>query len=228
MSQFNIYSTCSFINKVVANALDGVTTIFRGHSSDKYELKASVGRIKGYTLEKEKELFLEFKKQYRPYTRECPETDLELLFMAQHYGVPTRLLDWTFNPLIALYFATKENGNNDGKIYSINLHEAFKVEQLTDTSLSINGILCMDGCKYVVPHYTDNRYYNQKSLFLLTNMPWKKFTFADHETVYIVKSEAKSQIRKELALLGIDEPYVFPTLDNLGKSIKKACHVEMI
>ena len=228
MSQFNIYSVCSYINKVVANAQDGMTTIFRGHSSASYELMASVGRIKGYSLEKEENLFLEFKKLYRPYTRECPETDLELLFMAQHYGVPTRLLDWTFNPLIALYFATKDNRDDDGKIYSINLHESFTVEQMTDMSLSINGILRMEGCKYIVPHYTDNRYYNQKSIFLLTNKPQSKFTFADKETVYIIKSEAKAQIRKELALLGIDEGYIFPTLDNLSKSILRSCHVEMI
>lgn len=195
--------------------------IFRGHSSDKYELKASIGRSKYYSTELELKLFLEFKKRYRSFTRERPETDLELLFMAQHYGIPTRLVDWTYNPLIALYFASEVNGDNDGKIYSIKLHKSYMVEQLEDTSLSINSLLNVEGCKYIVPHYTDSRYSNQKSVFLLSDKPDKQFLFADREIVYIVKNETKKRIRQELALLGIDKSFVFPTLDNLCQDIKE-------
>lgn len=219
MMKFTIDSVCSYIEKVLLNAKDGVDIIYRGHSSCGYELKASVGRIEGCSDDLEIKLFLEFKKRYRPYTKEFPKTDIELLFMAQHYGVPTRLLDWTFNPLIALFFASAPKDNEDGKVYSIQLRKSFGVEELEDISISIMKIIKMNGCKYVVPHYTDIRYYNQKSIFLLTNHPEKKFTFADKEIIYIIKNEAKARIRKELALLGIDESFVFPTLDNLGKDI---------
>ena len=221
MKRIDIYSTCSYIDKVMSDAEEGVDMIYRGHSSCGYELKTSVGRIEGYTKDMEMNLFTEFKKNYRIYAKEYPETDLELLFMAQHYGVPTRLLDWTFNPLIALYFASTPNNDNDGKVYSIKLKASYNVEQLDDISMSIRKILDLNRCKYVIPYYTDIRYFNQKSIFLLSNHPNWKFDFADKETVYIIKNEAKSQLRKELAILGIDESFVFPTLDSLGKDVKE-------
>ena len=220
MKKISIYSVCSYIDKVVSNAVDGVDMIYRGHSSCDYELKPSVGRMmEDYSKDLEMKLFLEFKKRCWPYISEYPETDLELLFMAQHYGVPTRLLDWTYNPLIALYFASAPNDGHDGKVYTIKLMKSLDIDELENISMSIENIINVDRCKYVVPRYTDSRYFNQKSLFLLCNHPEKKFTFADKET-YIIKNEAKSQIRKELAMLGIDESFVFPTLDSLGKDVK--------
>lgn len=221
MKKIYIYSVCSFIDKVMSNVDNNYDMIYRGHSSCSYELKPSVGRIDGYSDDMELMLFQEFKKRYRPYTKVFPETDLELLFMAQHYGVPTRLLDWTFNPLIALYFASAPNDDNDGKVYSIKLRKAYDVDELEDLSMSIDSILKVDRCKYFVPHYTDVRYFNQKSVLLLCNHPNWKFDFADREPVCIIKKEAKPKIRKELAILGIDESFVFPTLDSLGKDVKE-------
>jgi hypothetical protein len=218
MKPIEIYSLCSFIGNVAPSIKEN-KRIFRGHSSHDFPLKASIGRRDDYTIDIEKRLFLEFKKNYHSLTDHKPETDLEILFMAQHYGLPTRLLDWTFNPLIALYFATEPFNNKDGKVYSIELHKSFHVEELDYNSLAINDILRVDNCKYVVPHYTDRRYANQKSIFLLNNHPNWQFTFAEKETVYIIKNESKAQIRKDLALIGIDEPFVFPTLDNLSKKI---------
>jgi hypothetical protein len=47
------------------------------------------------------------------------EDDLEWLVLMQHYGVPTRLLDWTESILIALYFAVKDSPNEDGEIWTL-------------------------------------------------------------------------------------------------------------
>jgi hypothetical protein len=49
----------------------------------------------------------EFRRKARPFLSSLPQNDFEWLFVMQHYGVPTRLLDWTSNALVALYFATE-------------------------------------------------------------------------------------------------------------------------
>lgn len=48
---------------------------------------------------------------------------LELLAALQHYGAPTRLLDFTFNPLIALWFAVESLDGRDGRVFAIDISD---------------------------------------------------------------------------------------------------------
>jgi hypothetical protein len=83
---------------------------YRGCGKAAYELRPSLyrhGRLKtpDTLSELERSLMTRFRQRSIPYHSRSLTDDWETLFFMQHYGVPTRLLDWTENPLIALHFA---------------------------------------------------------------------------------------------------------------------------
>jgi hypothetical protein len=206
-------TTQKFIIKLLDDIYnDSLPTYYRGMPDAGYALLPSVGRNcpKGTTdrLNRDRLILDAFKRCALPYLPAPPRNDFEWLFIAQHHGVPTRLLDWTTNPLVALYFAVSSCPNDDGCIYS--------VHQLpTISDLSQFDPFDMDEPRGVIPPLIHQRFSNQAGLFTIQGNPFKPFAHENLRKI-VIGQVFKDETKRWLRRMGITISFLFPGLDSLA------------
>lgn len=141
--------------------------IFRGQHQASWMVEATIHRIflgrnvdKSRYIELERYVLNEFKRRSRFFLSSLPQNDWEWLILAQHFGVPTRLLDWTENPLVALYFAVRNLNQTieDGVIYAMRPGLKYVDVSRGEDPFAITEI------KAIRPGYLDHRMLVQRSI----------------------------------------------------------------
>ncbi|WP_340642453.1 FRG domain-containing protein [Photobacterium damselae] len=102
----------------------GSNMLFRGMANSNYQLVPSIARginegVGGDIESLERDMLSEFKRLTLPTLTSQPTSDFEWLILAQHYGFPTRLLDWTANPMVALFFAVESEDDHDAYLHIV-------------------------------------------------------------------------------------------------------------
>lgn len=224
-----INSITDYLSQILAlnkDRGDDEIFIFRGEISMGYSLIPSIGRVNNYSKDLEKQMFLEFKRQYYSYTDLRPKNDMDVLFLAQHYRLKTRLLDWSYNPLVALYFAcerevdSQKDEKKNGRIYYCTLkNKMFDNQVSPEMPTVMEDIQNVKSDILIVPDYTDIRYRNQQALFMLCSKPNE--AIKNDINFLEIDEDSKKQIRNDLALLGYNKTFIYPMLESLCKDINK-------
>ena len=196
---------------------DSDRMIYRGVSDVDYGLMPSIGRIKTQMPQGlqtfEIKVLEDFRRRSVPFLEEPPRSLLEWMFLAQHYGIPTRLMDWTTNPLVALYFAcaaepTKEC---DFAVYR-SVHSTWLSDPSNDSPFDIDIVVA------VMPPHSDVRMVNQDGLFTIHPVPREAYK-SPSLLKMIFAASVRDRIKWELRKLGYGPARVFPGLDGVARDV---------
>ncbi|WP_241330330.1 FRG domain-containing protein [Chryseobacterium arthrosphaerae] len=211
----NVSQFIEEIIKLTANSEDNWENIFwfRGESSSEFEtpLVPNAYRVLSETLKhtQNKRFFSEniktiesnidseyYRKSFR-YLKEnkVKNNFVNRYFLMQHYGIQTRLLDWSENALISLYFAVSSNSDKDGRIWVLNPFEL--------NNITFQKILGSEkNCK-MIPSLSKN--YRQKKLFNKDG----KFRMREISRRYLLMDFSNDELSEKSYLpLAIYPPYL--------------------
>lgn len=165
-------------------------------------------------IKSEMTLIETFKSRVRFHISE-PYNDWEWVSLAQHYGIPTRLIDWTENPLIALYFASRDNPNKDGALFFHHASVFISIESHYPFDDNLNGFLT---APYVTP-----RLAAQSAVFSISSKPWEEFAASNEEKIMKIKitKKFKAELVGLLPRLNINERTVFADIDSIAREVEK-------
>jgi len=239
--------------------------IFRGQSDAEWFLTPSITRIlKNNNLDQKQGLDIEnkalisFKRQAHLASNFCkglnPNDPLLWWEIMQHYNAPTRLLDWSSSPYVALYYAVEDLSEKDGALFTfdaghltfvkINPDDLENKDWVANDFQQLNKSINNEKYEKTIivvgsPKPTDRMVAQQSEFTVCTELLYDHDTFADelvfsgvhggegHSIVkkYTIPSKLKPRFLANLEMMNITANALFPGIDGLGKSIKELVNI---
>jgi type I restriction enzyme M protein len=228
-------------------------TWYRGHSDANYRLVPTIGRSFSYngkkltfSTDQEHLLLHRFRRRIYPHTGRILNA-WEALLLARHHALPTRILDWSRSPFVALFFAASQRQNDDGDIWAMVrfddgehdldvLHLSTEVpakDPLTilDPPPDLDPGAVSDAVKILHPFYNSARIVSQDGVFTLhsdplrpldefANQPFddKRLDF-EHLIRIPIPATAKRKLIIQLDTFAINRRTIFPDLDGIAQHL---------
>lgn len=231
-----------------------IPTIGRIKDEDKERRSNSTSYLENPLIEKalkrEKSLFSNFKKHACLLNKTT--SALEIAIIAQHYGLPTRLLDWSYSPLTALHFAVKNHDTKNGAVYilekGMKAFRNFKYERLiwgeskesntnfkksyfykNGTHLEYFKFITGTFDNYVklLPQAVTQRVVSQNSFFTIHLDPFTPLKTHIIKKIIIPK-EKKRDLYLKLEHMGIHEYSLFPDMTGLAAWLKSTFYSPLL
>lgn len=192
---------------------------FRGQADSSWPLLPKAGRSE-FNLpdDRSTKRFNSWCKQAIAYDPHLPDNTWERLAVAQHFGLATCLLDWTLNPLVAVYFACFELPNTEAAVYCFDPDSFVNEEVLDLADLKCSGI-------GFIPRAISQRVINQRAVFSVHLPPTEGIkvqaspVLSDHPNLVklSIPPALKADCLKMTMDYGIDSVTLFPDLEGLSK-----------
>jgi hypothetical protein len=229
--EIKIRSVSHFIEEINRNHFD--KNVYRGVSSDRYKLIPSIARFPHLNKCPDfrwdtfrSDLEQKFINEYESFSKKDFKHELEMWAVAQHHGLITHLLDWTQNPLVALYFSVskikhyEKDDENDSIVWALSNFESFYPD-------SGSELPSVDKEVVVFPRFLSERFKSQRGCFTVHKIPSMNADFTPMEESqsasklkkYIIPKTEKKAIRIQLNTIGFNEGTIFPDLDGMCRQL---------
>lgn len=216
---------------------------FRGHSDKEWDLIPSIQRSNYVKAGVEQLMTNDFYMRACVSMKERPSKDYcGWITLMQHFGLPTRLLDWSLSPLIALFFATNDYdkySDKDGLLWILRPKLLNKLEGFGSCIYPMDKHTVVDmikpafkksgnkmkGKDKIIACYPveyNIRIYTQQSAFTVHNYKGKITEIGNDNLLkkYIIPSKFKKEILNELNICGITLRNIYPDIEHIAQELK--------
>lgn len=216
---------------------------FRGQANSLWSLEPKLMRLN--PVPSESYFLNRFKQDASIILGHTPKSEFEWLFLMQHYGVATRLLDWSESPLTSLYFAINDLPEAPGALWVLLPTELnkksnyrpefeFEIPSFEDEHLAnyLPSTIARESKSKLFPMAAiaprnSPRMQAQQGVFTIShreNIQLENVgvdgSHRDYVWKYTIPSDSKENLKKELRWLGINKFQLFPELQSLSDNLK--------